>query len=196
MKTIVLASSLMTICLLSACDEPTPTPNFDEMMKYSDLCIEDPEASQCKTREVTKAKEKHRETAPKYRDTNDCESIHGRCEAVRQADGSSIFMPMMLGFMAGYMVNGMMQPSNPYYYTNQAEHDRRYADRAPQTTTPAPASGQPKSTAPLTSPTAKPSPGPAPRAVTPSPAPSRPSTPSYSAPSRSYSAPSSPSRGR
>ena len=55
------------------------------------------------------AKAAHPEVAPKYKDKAECEADFGagHCETApqRTEHGSSMFMPMMMGFLAGQMMN-------------------------------------------------------------------------------------------
>ncbi len=49
----------------------------------------------------------HEETAPRYDDQQLCEEEHGgECMVQQHSDGSSIFMPLMMGYLLGNMLGG------------------------------------------------------------------------------------------
>ncbi len=62
--------------------------------------------AECKANFET-AKALHPEVAPKYKDKAQCEAEYGvgHCETATGSSSSGMFMPMMMGFMAGQMFN-------------------------------------------------------------------------------------------
>ena len=62
--------------------------------------------TECKTNFET-AKTLHPDVAPKYKDKEQCEAEYGvgHCETATGSGSSGMFMPMMMGFMAGQMFN-------------------------------------------------------------------------------------------
>jgi uncharacterized protein YgiB involved in biofilm formation len=72
----------------------------------------------------------HPQVAPKYASRSECETDFGagQCEAApqQQASGSSFFMPMMMGYMAGQMLNRQGAAAMP----NQPQREQATAGGA------------------------------------------------------------------
>lgn len=64
------------------------------------------------------AQKSYTETAPKYASQNVCEAEHGddACTVVQGSDGSSIFVPMMVGYMMGSMMADKDTKRRSYTY--------------------------------------------------------------------------------
>ncbi len=61
----------------------------------------------------------HAESAPRYADRSVCEEEHdGECVAETRSDGSSIFLPLLAGYMIGNMMGGRGFGAKPLYRTN------------------------------------------------------------------------------
>jgi uncharacterized protein YgiB involved in biofilm formation len=122
---------------LSACDQ-TSTPQDDAML-YSDpaACSKDADATLCNEAFQT-ARDEHVKQAPKFASRAECEAAgYTTCDTaeVTAADGTSqsLFMPMMMGFMMGRMLNGGMAGMAPrpvyadrngYLYSDRANVGR------------------------------------------------------------------------
>ena len=93
--------------LFSGCGEER-----EEAMVYSDVqgCVQSSmsSAEQCQADYQTAAA-LHPQVAPKYLSKEECETDFGssQCEQAPQqtTSGGSVFMPMMMGYMAGQMMN-------------------------------------------------------------------------------------------
>ncbi|HEY4135092.1 MAG TPA: DUF1190 domain-containing protein [Alphaproteobacteria bacterium] len=70
----------------------------------------------CKDAEA-KADEVHLTQAPKYEQREQCEAEFGvgNCETRQTAGGGSFFMPLLMGYMMGNMLNGGNRFSQPVY---------------------------------------------------------------------------------
>lgn len=75
----------------------------------------------CKA-EFAKAEALHQQVAPKYQTLAECEADFGtgNCPQQQASSGSSFFMPMMMGFLAGQMLNKSSSakhyvPTQPLY---------------------------------------------------------------------------------
>lgn len=66
------------------------------------------------------AEAEHLETAPRYDDQQLCEQEHGgECAVEKRSDGSSIFLPLIAGYLIGNMLSGGSRSvaSQPLYKT-------------------------------------------------------------------------------
>ncbi len=78
-------------------------------------------AEQCQA-DYAEAKALHPLTAPKYESKADCETEFGagKCEAAPASSGGSFFMPMMMGYMMGQMMNrSAAAPQNFQQHSSQ-----------------------------------------------------------------------------
>lgn len=75
-------------------------------------CAAEWNADDCKAGQQ-QAKEEHLRTAPKFADRAACEQEY-ECEEVRQG-GTSIFVPLMMGYMMGRMMGGPSYMGRPLY---------------------------------------------------------------------------------
>jgi uncharacterized protein YgiB involved in biofilm formation len=106
-RSLTLALMSATAMTLAACDNPEEVAIFEN-------------AQQCATQEgfdikaceanMKLAQEEHIRVAPKYTSVADCEADFGagQCEDAPQktTSGSSVFMPLMMGYMMGNMMAG------------------------------------------------------------------------------------------
>lgn len=66
------------------------------------------------------AKQEHLETAPRYEDEQLCEQEHGGdCVVEKRSDGTSVFLPLIAGYLIGNMLAGGSRSvaSQPLYKT-------------------------------------------------------------------------------
>ncbi|MBT3536595.1 MAG: DUF1190 domain-containing protein [Rhodospirillaceae bacterium] len=116
---------------LSACEEQTvDTAIFDSLQQ----CINEPGMlrEDCEKSQA-EARSQHTAVAPKYTSVQDCQADFGagRCEQApyRSSTGGSIFMPLMMGYMMGSMLNGRrMGGSQPLYRSASDPKSYRTAD--------------------------------------------------------------------
>lgn len=117
-----LALSLMGVSavLLQACDDPEV-----EAELYSDVqnCLDTGSLTREQCVELHDAAlANHMQTAPRFESREDCYAAFGKeqCEQQQTASngGSGIWMPLMMGFMASRMLDGMSgRQSAPLYRT-------------------------------------------------------------------------------
>ncbi len=62
---------------------------------------------------------------PRFPSAHDCETMYGNCQQVVMRDGSSAFMPAMMGFMLGHMLAGGNRTIHhqPIYYDRHNRGD-------------------------------------------------------------------------
>lgn len=116
---------------LSACEEQkVDTAIFDSLQQ----CINEPGMlrEDCE-KSHAEARSQHAAVAPKYTSAQDCQADFGagRCEQApyRSSTGGSIFMPLMMGYMMGSMLNGRrMGGSQPLYRSASDPKSYRTAD--------------------------------------------------------------------
>ena len=116
---------------LSACEEQkVDAAIFDTLQQ----CINEPGMlrEDCE-RSHAEAKAQHAAVAPKYTSAADCQAEFGvgRCEQApyQSSTGGSIFMPLMMGYMMGSMLNGRsIGNSQPLYRTAKQPGTYRTAD--------------------------------------------------------------------
>ena len=103
---------------LVACSDPKVD---SEIYASVEQCIKQSPMSdeECKAN-FAAAQKSHQKVAPKFKSQADCEAEFGkeRCEPSRsysQSNGSSFFMPMMMGYMMSRMMSGGGMGSQPLY---------------------------------------------------------------------------------
>ncbi len=103
---------------LTACSDPKVD---SEIYSSVQQCIDQSPMSdaECKAN-FAKAQKSHEKVAPKFKNQAECEAEFGkeRCEPSRsyaQSNGSSFFMPMMMGYMMSRMMSGGGMGSQPLY---------------------------------------------------------------------------------
>jgi uncharacterized protein YgiB involved in biofilm formation len=91
---------------LAACDDGGALPTTAQFYPTVNECITDHDAATCADAKAVADRTQAVE-APRFGQQQDCEQEYGvgNCET-RQAAGSSFFMPMMMGYMMGNMMNG------------------------------------------------------------------------------------------
>jgi uncharacterized protein YgiB involved in biofilm formation len=103
-KTIQLV--LLGTCALaiSSCDDKKNVSFKDEKE-----CLQHHTAEECK-KAMEDSKKQYAEKAPKFMSKEECEKQYGAAKCVQaeghHAEGHSMFMPMMMGFMMGRMFGG------------------------------------------------------------------------------------------
>jgi len=108
---------------LAACQpeeqvEATVFPSVEECRALADLPENDFTAEEC-VEGYEEAQAIHRESAPRYEDQALCEEQHeGECVVEQRSDGSSIFLPLLAGYMIGNMLGGRGMASKPLYRTS------------------------------------------------------------------------------
>jgi len=120
---------------LSACGESeTPAGVYTT----GDQCIADKQFSEadCKKAFAT-ATEEHKKVAPKYASKADCEADFGaaKCEEspTRTSSGTSMFMPLMIGYMLGRTLGGQSAFTPQPLYRTQNGTQFRTGDNRPVT---------------------------------------------------------------
>ena len=91
--------------LLTACNRESA----DEGLYTSvQACIEQTNDSYSCNQAFEQAQREYAQTAPQYATHEECVAAHGadQCHVVREQQGSSIFMPLMAGYIMGRMLNG------------------------------------------------------------------------------------------
>ena len=129
-KSIGLITMGLSVIALTACDEPKV-----EALVFDDLqqCLADKDLTreQCESN-YNAAREQHAAVAPKYASKEECEAEFGtgKCEQAPQqtSSGGSIFMPLMMGYMMGSMMNRGAVAPQPLYRTADDARTYRTAD--------------------------------------------------------------------
>lgn len=125
--------------LMAGCGEEPPVQSA--VFETVDQCAAFYNPEQCKA-DLAQATASHLEVAPKYANKQACEADFGigQCEsppATQQAQsGGGFFMPMMMGFLMGQMMNGgnrLKQPvqPQPLYKSNDDKGTFRTANNTP-----------------------------------------------------------------
>ena len=121
----------VSVVALSACEEAKVDASIYETLQQ---CKNDPTvpADQCQA-SFKEARDQHAAVAPKYSSLEDCQADFGaeKCEQApyRTSSGSSIFMPMMMGYMMGSMLGGRRSMiSQPLYRSAQTPGGFRTAN--------------------------------------------------------------------
>jgi len=121
----------VSLFALAACGEPEVEAAIFENIQQ---CISNGDASpeQCE-QNFREAKSQHASVAPKYENQEDCQADFGagKCEPApyRTSSGSSVFMPLMAGYMMGSMLSGRSSMgSQPLYRSTKSPGTFRTAD--------------------------------------------------------------------
>ncbi|SHJ01728.1 Uncharacterized conserved protein YgiB, involved in bioifilm formation, UPF0441/DUF1190 family [Palleronia salina] len=106
---------------LAACQEDrveaTVFPSVEECRALAELPQNDFTVDDCASG-FAEAQEVHRESAPRYESEALCEEQHGgECAVETRSDGSSIFLPLLAGYMIGNMMGGRGMGAKPLYRT-------------------------------------------------------------------------------
>lgn len=107
---------------LAACQpeqevEATVFPSVEECKAVADLPENDFTAEDCEAG-FAEAQQVHAESAPRYAEESLCEAEHGGdCVEETRSDGSSIFLPLLAGYMIGNMLGGRGYAAKPLYRT-------------------------------------------------------------------------------
>ncbi|MEC8623029.1 MAG: DUF1190 domain-containing protein [Pseudomonadota bacterium] len=127
-KTAVIASGVL---VLTACEEAKIDGAVYESLGQ---CVADINMtrSECE-KNFTLAKKQHATVAPKFESASQCEAEFGanKCEKSGQlsSNGTSMFMPMMMGYMMGSMMSGRGYGfAQPLYKTRRDPGTFRTAD--------------------------------------------------------------------
>jgi uncharacterized protein YgiB involved in biofilm formation len=103
---LVLMVPVATLLLAGCGEEPEQAMVFSDPSECSASDLND--TAQCNA-DYAAAQALHPQVAPKYLNKEECETDFGagQCETAPQqtAQGGSVFMPMMMGFLAGQMMN-------------------------------------------------------------------------------------------
>lgn len=115
---------------LTACDEP----KTDVVLYQSvDQCARDgvsPDVCQQSYRDAVSA---HLNAAPRYASDADCASDFGLdgCRAYSSSGGSSLFLPLMAGYMMGNTVGGSSRYKGQPLYRSRGDRQYRTAGNVP-----------------------------------------------------------------
>jgi uncharacterized protein YgiB involved in biofilm formation len=121
----------VSVIALSACEEAkVDTAVFENLQQCKDTPGMTPE--QCE-RDYKAARGQHAAVAPKYSSQADCQADFGagKCEQApyRTSGGSSVFMPLMMGYMMGSFIGGRGSGiSQPLYRSAKSPNTFRTAD--------------------------------------------------------------------
>ena len=124
---------MMSVSLISltSCDEPKVDASIYESVGQ---CTRDPLASsdECE-RSFKEARAQHAAVAPKYATKEECVDDFGpeKCEKspYRTSNGSSVFMPLMMGYMMGSFMGGRRSMiAQPLYRSAKNPNIFRTAD--------------------------------------------------------------------
>lgn len=103
---LVLMVPVATLLLAGCGEEREQAMVFTDPSECSAAALNSP--AQCEA-DYAAAQALHPQVAPKYLNKEQCESDYGvgKCETAPQhnSSGGSVFMPMMMGFLAGQMMN-------------------------------------------------------------------------------------------
>lgn len=144
---LVLMVPAATLLLAGCGEEPEQAMVFTDPSECSAAALNS--AEQCEA-DYAAAQKLHPQVAPKYLNKEECEADFGvgKCEAAPQqtSTGGSVFMPMMMGFLAGQMFNrggmggnfqqpgaaaGSRVPSQPLYKSRDDRNTFRTATNTP-----------------------------------------------------------------
>ncbi len=112
---------------LAACQpeeqvETSVFPSVEECRAVADLPENDFTPEDCEAG-FAEAQAVHAESAPRYEDAALCEEEHGgECVAEQRSDGSSIFLPLLAGYMIGNMMGGRGLGAKPLYRTSAGRY--------------------------------------------------------------------------
>ncbi len=126
-KLLLMGSATFT---LAACgDDPEPVGVFSSVQECIDSGVYT--ESYCQT-SLEQARKDHVKVAPKYKDKAECEADFGvgRCENPQIASGGnsggSVWMPLMMGYMVGKMMNNQPPYAQPLYRPNEYNNQSGY----------------------------------------------------------------------
>ncbi|TRD18930.1 DUF1190 domain-containing protein [Palleronia caenipelagi] len=92
-------------------------PSVEECQAVAGLPGNDFTADDC-ANGFAEAQKVHAESAPRYDSEALCEEQHGgECVVEKRSDGTSIFLPLLAGYMIGNMLGGRGFASKPLYKT-------------------------------------------------------------------------------
>ncbi|WOI56341.1 DUF1190 domain-containing protein [Palleronia sp. LCG004] len=92
-------------------------PSLEECRALADLPENDFTPEDCAAG-FEEAQAIHAESAPRYDDQALCEEEHGgECVVETRSDGTSIFLPLLAGYMIGNMIGGRGMAAQPLYRT-------------------------------------------------------------------------------
>ncbi|EKE73708.1 DUF1190 domain-containing protein [Gallaecimonas xiamenensis] len=130
----------ISVLYIAGCSEP---PVDAEVFKSVDQCAGYYDRSNCEST-FSEAEKNHEQTAPRYTSLQACEADFGsgQCSTPDQqyhGGGGGFFMPAMMGFMAGQMLNGSRQvPPQPLYRSKDDPNTYRTAQNVPVSRTEGP----------------------------------------------------------
>lgn len=143
---LVLMVPVATLLLAGCGEESEQAMVFSDPSECSAVGLND--TTQCNA-DYAAAQALHPQVAPKYLNKEECETDFGagQCETAPQqtAQGGSVFMPMMMGFLAGQMMNrggsnlqqpaaagaGSKVPTQPLYKSRDDRGTFRTATNTP-----------------------------------------------------------------
>ncbi|QFU08304.1 hypothetical protein PARPLA_02902 [Rhodobacteraceae bacterium THAF1] len=97
-------------------------PTVEECQAVAGLGDNDFTAEDC-AQGFAEAEAVHRESAPRYADQDVCEEQHGgECIVEQRTDGTSIFLPLLAGYMIGNMLGGRGMAAQPLYRTGAGNY--------------------------------------------------------------------------
>ncbi len=108
---------------LAACeDERIEAQVFDDV----DACIAEAAgtlgAEDCRAA-FAEAQRAHEESAPRYASAELCAEEHGEgCYVEQRNDGTSVFLPLLAGYMIGNMMSGSARAAQPLYRTGGGQY--------------------------------------------------------------------------
>lgn len=129
-KSVQLVAMGTGLLLVAACDEAkVDTAIFETAKQCQSLGFS---AEECQAN-YEAARQSHVAVAPKYASKENCEADFGaaQCETAPQktASGGSVFMPLMMGYMMGSMMNGnRTATAQPLYRSADDRASFRTAD--------------------------------------------------------------------
>lgn len=127
--------------LLTACGddahEPVIYQSVENCMQAGELS-----AAECK-QHFNEAWSEHQQTAPRFASREECAAQYAaeQCQEARATNGSSMFMPALMGFMVGRALNNfggqrndqMMSRGSPLYQSRDDRNTWRTASNQPVT---------------------------------------------------------------
>jgi uncharacterized protein YgiB involved in biofilm formation len=121
--------------LLVACDSPHGATSAPLVYRSVSDCIAGGQVPEdtCRS-EYANAQALHQQQAPRFSALEDCEARYGydQCTRAHSADGSSIFLPLMAGYLIGHAFGNHGYPYGYYYggWHGQPIYRDRGGDRA------------------------------------------------------------------
>ncbi len=97
-------------------------PSLEECQAVAQLESSEFTPEDCATG-LAEAQAIHEESAPRYADRAVCEAEHdGACTVEQRPDGTSIFLPLLAGYMIGNMMGGRGLAAKPLYRTSAGRY--------------------------------------------------------------------------